>query len=377
MKLDIGHLADSHLKETRYGHVKYGDDFFHGLVNAINASSPHVDVFVHVGDMFDSARPGPRVIGQLMKIHELLLSLKKKMFVVTGNHDWNNTPWFTVLFPSCGEYGIEPIDDRVVEYKGFKISGIRPHSPTSFAESCVEIRNLAKGADVVLYHGFVKGVVPIYVGDKVVTDVGDLPITDTTKAVLLGDIHIQGEVFHRGCLVSYPGSTEVVSDGEVVEKSVPVVTIRKDVPAEVTARIPFSTRSYISAEVRTEDQLVDFLARVKDLMPLRPVVVCKFDADIPSALQRLYAVADPLQCLLRPLRLPKNIILRGVFESSMEEEQPDDLTVADFVYAELKGENTEHLRILAEALIAQPSEAVGIVAEHVNQEKIKLQQLRC
>lgn len=359
----IGHLADSHLKDARYGNIRSGEDFYRGLAAAIEASAKEVDVFVHVGDVFDAARPGPRVIGQLMKIDDLLCRLGKRMYAVTGNHDWNPTPWLDVLFPATRDSGIYPLDGRTTKFMGWSIAGVKPYNPVRFMELRDETADFVRGADVVLYHGFVEGLTPLFSGDKFTISTSDLPLQNGNKAWLLGDIHIQSYTQVGSCLIGYPGSTEVVSASEATSKSVPVVELSED-GAKVVATIPFETRPFFRAEVDTDDEMDRFLSTAKELMPSNPVLHFRYCRDLPSALQRLYAAIDPMKCLLRVECAPSKVSLLPAETAG----SVTDITLADFFRAYFQ-EGDADVAAVALDVLARPTEVVGIVNHYVDEYK--------
>lgn len=364
--IKIGHLADSHLKDARLGNPKKGEDFYLGLVSALEAGEKEVDLFVHVGDIFDVARPGPRVIGQLMQVDQLLKKMKKKMLCVTGNHDWNATPWFRVLFPSPGEYGIHPLDDASCEFGGFRFTGVRPHNAASFMENYNAIQQLTENADVVLYHGFVAGIVPIHTGDKIVLNVDQLPRSAKNKAILLGDIHVQRYIKKGGCLIGYPGSTEVIKKDEDLEKSMPIVTLSRE-DASLSGGVAIKTRKYLTAKITTADALEDFVKLVKDNAHLHPVVNFQYDNEVPGVLSRVFAVADPTKCLVRPEKLPRQ-------KESMSRDSSDvgdqGLSVTDFFRQSLGEPEDIDILKLALDIMNQPEDVTPLV-QHFIEEQIK------
>ena len=174
----IAHLADTHLRDTQYATARRGIDFFEAFKKAVEVACDNADVLVLVGDIFDRARPSPRVINQLMQIHKLIRARKKACLTVTGNHDWCDPTWISTLFDEGDGYGIVPIDGQAdALYKGWQFAGILPHTVGHFRNHLAEVTTMARDADVVLYHGLVDGVTPFYIHMNDPLHVDEFPIS--------------------------------------------------------------------------------------------------------------------------------------------------------------------------------------------------------
>lgn len=315
----IAHIGDTHLRDTQYAASQRGEDFYDAFHRAMSVEA---DVYVITGDIFDKPRPSPRVIGQLIKIDALLRSRGKVALAITGNHDWSNPTWLSTLFPQFDAHGdapleldkietcgIVPIDNRTVRYLGYTFTGLCPHSANTFRAAIAEITVQVRSADVVLFHGLVDGVVnfPVHFPDPL--RVEELPVSKNNKAWLLGDVHVQGfkEISRPGggnCLIGYPGSTEMCSASEQVEKSVPIIRLCKD-RAEHLKSVPYKTRPFIRAEVRTEEQLNDLMLRIDKVAEQHPVVVVQFSRDVPQTINRIHSKLDAQRAVLRCYPLPE------------------------------------------------------------------------
>jgi hypothetical protein len=280
------------------------------------------------------------------------------------------------LFPDItqtGDGGIVPIDGESAEFKGFRITGIPPYTARTFSEKTAEIENLTRHSDVVLYHGFVTGIVPAYTGDKTVLDVKDLPLSASNKAILLGDIHVQGFVKRDrpgggDVLIGYPGSLEMCSKSESVDKSIPMIRVTNE-SAVVESYVPLTIRPYISKVVKTEEELDLLIAAAKDAAPRHPVVLVEFDRSLPQTVARLHAVMDPQRCVIRCYPLPME---QG---TAKREERPDgdpDLTVEHFVKARFADSEVDLAETALRLLYAGDSNTANTVGDYVEKRLLSM-----
>jgi DNA repair exonuclease SbcCD nuclease subunit len=306
----IAHLADSHLRDTQYATARRGIDFFEAFKAAVELACDKADVLVLVGDIFDRPRPSPRVIGQLMQIHQIISSKNKMCLATTGNHDWGEPTWLSILFPPGDSGGIVALDDRSVTFRGFEFTGVRQRNAGSFREDIAEIEKQARKSDVVLFHGLVDGVVPFFAGLQDPLRADELPVSKTNKAWLLGDIHIQGytERSRPGggmCLIGYPGSTEMCQAAEPKAKSVPLIRLTKE-SAVLEDRIPVPTRPYITGVIETEDDLDAFIReQAEPVASQHPVVSVKFNRELTQTIERLHSILDAQRAVIRCYPLPE------------------------------------------------------------------------
>ena len=157
---------------------------------------------------------------------------------------------------------------------------------------------------------------PVYDGDKTVLDVADMPVSANTKAVLLADIHVKGYINvprpdGGKCLIGYPGSTEMCSASESLDKVVPLIRVSKTA-ATVEAEVPLTIRPFIARKVRTEAELDQLIIDVTAVASQHPVVPVEFDRSLTQTVTRLHAALDPQRAVIRCYPLPndKTVTLR-------------------------------------------------------------------
>jgi DNA repair exonuclease SbcCD nuclease subunit len=379
----IAHIGDVHLRDTQYATAQRGLDFFEAFKRAVKAAKKAgADCIVCTGDNFDMARPSAKVIGQLMQVDGLLKQLGLMMFTITGNHDYSSPSWLSTLFPDTAQThdsGVVPIDGESVEFKGFRITGIPPYTARTFSEKAAEIENLTRHSDVVLYHGFVTGIVPAYTGDKTVLDVKDLPVSSNNKAILLGDIHVQG--FARrdrpgggvGVLIGYPGSLEMCSKSESTHKSIPMIRVTAD-DATVESYTPLTIRPYISKVVKTAEELDALIELAKQAADQHPVVLVEFDRSLPQTVARLHAVLDPQRCVIRcyPLPMEKGTLQREAPDWAKATDEEVQLGVEHFVKARFADSEVELAETALRLLYAGDSNTSNIVSDYVEKRLLSM-----
>jgi len=365
-QLLIAHMGDIHLRDSQYASPQRSLDFSAAFEQAIQKTK-HADVMVCVGDIFDTSRPSPKVIGQLIRVDHILQSLGKTMLCVTGNHDRSNPSWLNTLFPRASGPGIVPLDNRSITINGFKFVGIQPYTAAQFRSATLTIEELCHDADVVLYHGFVTGVVPMFVhGDANPLTVDELPVYPSIKAVLLADIHIQGHVQHTlarcNKLVAYSGSLEMCSASESTEKSVPMVRLTKT-SATVESTVPIDTRLFINTKVTTVEELDALILRLRDVRDKNPVVIVEFERSLPDVISRVYASLDAEKSLIRCKPLPHSGV--DYVRSAVVETSPGNRTIHDFMQERFKDD--VELGAIAAALIDRgDADASNILADFID-----------
>lgn len=322
----IAHIADLHLRDTQYATAQRSADFFEAALRAVRAAKENgADCICCCGDNFDVARPSARVISQLTRLDVELKTLGLPMFTITGNHDYSNPTWLATLFPGRGETGIIPTDGVSHMFKGFQITGIPAYNAKLYRAKAAEIELAVREADVVLYHGFVTGIVPVYVGSHDCLTVDELILSSKTKAVLLGDIHQTGTVTRqgpsgRGVLIGYPGSLEMCSKSESTEKQLPLVRV-DDAGAVIEKTVQLTIRKFISRVVNTPDELDALMVDVQAASASNPVVLVEFDRALPQTVSRLHAALDAQRCVLRcyPLPAERGAVARATDDADAEE----------------------------------------------------------
>ncbi len=370
--VNIGISGDAHFRDTQYARASRGRDYFEAKVRLVKlAAELKLKTLLDTGDFFNSSRPSANVIQMAMKLDALLKSHGIAMLTVTGNHDWSTPTWLEVLFPEPRPEtgGIIPMDDKRVTIDGFVYQGVRPYSPSGLRENSAAVMQMCQGADVILMHATVNGVVECGVNPDRMLDLSELPYVPGVKLIALGDLHYFGFTTHRGVLVGYPGSTEMNSSSEPVRKVLPVVRV-SDASATLDNAHPLAIRPFFARTIRTEADSDALLEELKPAALQHPVVVCKFSREITSVITRTYALLDPQRAIIRFEPLP-----------TKEENETERAKAADiqahgieyFLRARFGGDaHKEELALSLDLLARGEEDANNILAAFIEKRKADL-----
>ena len=368
----IGVSGDTHFRDTQYARSSRGLDYFEAKLRLVErADDASIKVLLDTGDFFNSSRPSANVIQQATRLDRLLKKKGIAMLTVTGNHDWSTPTWLDVLFPDTNpaDGGIIPMDDRRVVIDGFVYQGVRPYSPSGYRANEAAIKKLCEGADVVLMHATVNGIVECGIDPERMLDLTELPYVPGVKLIALGDLHYFGFINHRGCLVGYPGSVEMNSSSEPTAKVLPLVRVT-DEEAAIHEALPLRIRPFFTATVRTEADSDALMEQLKPVAAEHPVVVAKFSRDIPSVITRTYALLDPQRAVIRFEPLPSKE------ESSADRVKASEIEahgIEYFLHARFGGEDKKEELALSLALLARGEEdAANIITTFTEKRKQEL-----
>lgn len=371
----IAHIADTHLRDAQYATTKRGDDHFKAFSDAVLglcAMTPRPDVIVCCGDVFHSSRPSARNIRQLIDIDWRLKSMDMRMLTITGNHDWSpGITWLETLFHMNDAAGVIPMDGKTVDVCGFKIAGIPPLTAAEFVNDTQKpdgtVNTLMRDADVVLYHNLITGIVPMFADSDSSLSVSQIPVTNKTKAVLLGDIHVSHYVNvprpnAASCLVGYSGSVEMGSASEPMKKTATLLRVSSD-HAALEGYFDIPTRAVISQEVRNAEDMEKLLKECNRLRDADPLVFVQFDRDMTDVVARVHSVLDPRKAIIRCYPLPKDEVTLS--SAATRPEEGERLDVLAFVRKRL--DSHPDLCVLAVRMITQGKQAAaGLLSQYID-----------
>lgn len=370
--MTIGVSGDTHFRDTQYARASRGQDYFDAKMRLITAAEDAgIKVLLDTGDFFNSSRPSAAVIQQATTLN---ITLRKKgisMLTVTGNHDWSSPTWLNVLFPltAPGDGGIIPMDDRRVVIDGYVYQGVRPYSPSGYRANEAAIKKMCEGADVVLMHATVNGIVECGVDPERMLDLSELPYAPGVKMIALGDLHYFGFINHRGCLVGYPGSPEMNSASEPTSKFLPLIRL-SDSGATLHEAIPLRIRPFFSRTIRTKEDADALIEQLKPIASEHPVVVAKFSRDIPEIITRTYALLDAQRAVIRFEPLPSKE------ETSTDRAKASEIEahgIEYFLHARFGGPDTkEELSLSLDLLARGEEDAANIINTFIERRKQEL-----
>jgi DNA repair exonuclease SbcCD nuclease subunit len=304
--IKVIHTADWHLRDMQFGKTARAQDFTDSVFRIVDiAVQNQVDYILCAGDILNSKRPSSRNIADLIRLNQKLLANKVKLFVITGNHDKCHPSWIKVLQEEMQENGqcaIYDIDFQLVSMrardgKEYTVYGVPDMAPDDFREKSVNFPE----ADFMMFHALIKDFASFNAGDKVLK-VDDLP-TDKYKAILLGDIHTHKYIKKNDCLVGYPGSTELCSRNEDINKFVSLITLQDSGRLEWDS-IPLKLNKPIIAEdVRTVEEANDLLLRINDVKDEHPTILVRKDPVFTDLYMRIARIVDTSKCIIRVTNL--------------------------------------------------------------------------
>jgi DNA repair exonuclease SbcCD nuclease subunit len=261
------------------------------------------------------------------------------------------------------------MDDRRLVIDGFVYQGVRPYSPSGYRANEVAIKKLCEGADVVLMHATVNGIVECGIDPERMLDLTELPYVPGVKLIALGDLHYFGFITHRGVLVGYPGSVEMNSSSEPTSKVLPLVRVT-DEGATLQDALPLRIRPFLTATIRTEADSDALMELLKPVAAEHPVVVAKFSREIPSVITRAYALLDPQRAVIRFEPLPSKE------ETSVDRTKAGEIEargIEYFLHARFDGEDKKDELSLSLALLARGEEdAANIITTFIDKRKQEL-----
>jgi len=304
--IKVIHTADWHLRDMQFGKTARAQDFTDSVFRIVDiAVQNQVDYILCAGDILNSKRPSSRNIADLIRLNQKLLANKVKLFVITGNHDKCHPSWIKVLQEEmqengqCAIYDIDFQLKRIQSRDGnyYTIYGVPDMAPDDFREKSVNFPE----ADFMMFHALIKDFASFDAGDKVLK-VDDLP-TDKYKAILLGDIHTHKYIKKNDCLVGYPGSTELCSRNEDINKFVSLITLQDSGRLEWDS-IPLKLNKPIIAEdVRTVEEANDLLLRINDVKDEHPTILVRKDPVFTDLYMRIARIVDTSKCIIRVTNL--------------------------------------------------------------------------
>lgn len=307
----IAHVADCHLRNVHYGSQKRGARFLQGLLSAIRAAcAADAALILCCGDILDSNNPGPAVVNwQLANVHSLLVELDMPMIVTQGNHDNCVPSWLTPYEATSAEELLEPglhfvLDGSyVLEYDTWpchiRLSAIPYCDKEEFLAACDSIKKTAGQQDIIMWHGEIQEFCGFPLPEAIT--MAEIP-ADSCQLLAMGHIHVHKHMtLPGGMIVSYPGSTELVSEDEDAEKRMYVYSFEGDDSKQArltkVESLPFETQPVVRRTVKTEEdlaELVDYIKANPDTLAF-----IRYEKNLHDAVKRLHEAADEQLTVLR------------------------------------------------------------------------------
>lgn len=335
--IKILHTADWHLRDIQFGKTARSQDFTDSVFRIIDiAKNNGVKYILCAGDILNSKRPSSKNINDLLQLNSRLLAAGVKLLTITGNHDKCNPSWIKVLQEHTDDCAILDIDYKLYTMDGeqgekYSVFGIPDMPPDEYRDSKMAYPD----ADILMMHALVRDFAAFQTSEKVLA-VRDFPVKKY-KAVLLGDIHThkymnvkEGE---DTCVVGYPGSTELCSRSEDVNKFVALITLDKTGVTDLQSISLPLNKPIIARDVKTPEEISDLLNEISRLKDEHPTILVRKDPAVTDLYARIARIVDTSESILRVTNIPsvnfKKIKLENRRVEDLDNKKPEDF-VADY-----------------------------------------------
>lgn len=354
--------ADVHLRTSQYARSSRGEDFSAALMQVFQtAVREKISTICISGDLLDSTRPSPKIIGFLKDLDLLASRSGVRILVTSGNHDLTEPHWATVAgLRESGGFGLRIIDNQLVTLPcGLTIYG----QPFVNKDKFLAIKDSLPKADILLFHAMIQELTHGFKSSNAFA-LAELP-TDRYQVIALGDVHRREYVTAGSCLVGQPGSTELCESSEDEKKTVTVLTFENGIRVGEPVFLPFPTRQVLRFRLRTEDELEQALLAAEAQRANGPIVIVEFDAHLLNVQQRFAARLDPTQVILRFMPIFKE--LKGInLGADVRENLPLDAFLQKMIPAGTP------LYQVAEQLLNPESNTVEIVERYIESRRNEL-----
>lgn len=331
--IQLIHSADWHLRDGQFGKTSRAKDFTDSVLRIIDiAKERGISHILCAGDILNSKKPSSNNVKDLLAINRKLLNNKIELFVITGNHDKCYPSWINVLeeeMEASSQCAIHDIDFKTAylmanDGKEYSVYGVPDMAPEDFKEKS---KTFPK-ADILLFHGLIKEFASFDAGDKALS-IEDLPY-DKYSAILLGDIHTHKYMTHKGCLIGYPGATELCSRSEAVDKFAGVITLHDTGAVTIeSAPIPLN-KPIIARDVKTDDEIKTLLDDIEKVKAQHPTLLIRKAAHYSDLYARIARIVNTSECIIRVSNIP-SAGFKLMNLANREKVDPTDKKPEDFV----------------------------------------------
>lgn len=309
--MKIGLTADWHICSRHLTVSRRGPDFFKAAMQVVDkAHDAGIRYLLNGGDTFHDSRLLSEHVQDLLRIDERLQQLGMTMLTIDGDHDRADPSWMSTLLPErrATEAGIVSINQRTVSLSSrVRVRGIPPCDAETFVEQLLALvahgqeTSEATCPNIIVWHGPIRELCGY--PDPLAVSIEDIP-TEHFDAILCGDIHKRGFVVKDGCLIGYPGSTELRGRDETVHQRSFTVIDTAARPFTEQAH-PIQSRPAYAFQIKDEGQLDEVVGKLKALpKDPWPMVFVRYDRDVPNVKSRLYNALDNPDAILRAAAAP-------------------------------------------------------------------------
>lgn len=316
--------SDWHLGRRLYGlrHLEF-DRYKAANVIVDHALRVNARALLVGGDVLDVTRPNSQAVNELMAIHERAVAGGLPVLIVQGNHDRTAPPWYDI-FKSSGRGGIRLIDDQLYTLEPrhateqtITVLGL-PEKPAGVLRE--ELKS-APAADVLLMHVSIKE----WCGfpSETALSLDDIPAK--WSHAVIGDTHTPQVVHVSGGMTAIsPGSIELGGKTETTQKRF----LSIDVATRAVESIDLETRAKVHVRLTEDSEIESGLKEIEAGVQREAVIYVTYDPFIPGLSQRIERLKTGNAAYIVP---EANIVEADLLANADDEEEDDDLSVADFV----------------------------------------------
>ena len=285
--------ADQHLRMSQYGTTERSEDFLQAALYRASVARRLGVPILDAGDLLDTKKIEASVGDQMAQLNEALGD--SRLYGTSGNHEASRPHWLETAARMLGDRcRLQFLDNRTIELPG----GERVHGlPYMTKAGWEEIRKKVElmDIDILVVHAAVS---------EFCVDVGGSKLTvqdflgTRAKIIHLGYIHVcRYLITEGGKIIGYPGSNELGSQREELEKW--VVIVARQGPEWVLVRFRAPHRRVFALHIDSEDVLRTELERVSAARDEHPIVLVRYAPGMANVQGRFAAVLDPTKAYIR------------------------------------------------------------------------------
>lgn len=306
--------ADWHLGKRQYGLSRREKDFYKAAKKLI-LSIPSKSIVFNAGDIFDTASPKFEAIKTLKEINDILIKNKSVMYYIEGNHDrapnlkdnssdfkhWTNL--FEYKDESGNALGIVKLNDGIPIYntdENFVVVGFKEQPKqnlidalTNYDYSAIDSKLLPNMRKVLLLHMSCKEFCSF--AKDTTLSIKEIPNIKFWDFIIIGDTHIFDREINKDTYILSPGSIEMVSSSEPIDKYAWVLNLKDKGLDNITV----ATRPTYQFFIRDGNEITDDLVTsIKDIASENPLIYLEVPDDV-IGLNRIYKYLNLDQAILR------------------------------------------------------------------------------
>lgn len=320
-KVNVIHTADWHLREAHLGLISRGPDFLRAALSTVDIAADVRDatgnptIMVVAGDQLQSTRLSAENAGQLRAVDAHMIEKGITALSTIGNHDLARTghSWVDVMCGKggAGEWvhdfntpGLKDVTGKHFDWHGLRFHGLPPVASSALPETLAALQVNPGLSNIGIWHGALRDFIGFPVENMLA--IADLDLSKLT-AFLLGDIHVsQYYSAATGCVVGYPGATELCSAREPLEHSCTHFEFTNGVISAVVTK-PVKHRKAMAFRVINDDQAAEVISKIKAAEHECPIVLLRYASNMEKVCGMIRANVDTSKVILRDAALDDDI----------------------------------------------------------------------